>query len=1060
MDIDGLLSTLDYQDSPAFIKDTQLDDYPAYSFIFSRAKRDCDLRGVYTLREKLGGESSSRSLIPLVYVCEAANDQDAREIHRLVWNQNIAPFLFVFTPRSIRLYLGFKFNAEIHFRKGDQAILTAEKSPDDVLGKFGAFKAESIDNGEIWPTWGDRIDPQDRVDWTLLNNLNELSSLLRTDKLSPSIAHSLIGKYVYLHYLRDRGILSNDKLRKWDIDPDSVFGRKATKKGLRQVSRELKKWLNGSIFPVPLEGENAPSVDHIQEVASVFKGDDPDSGQMHLDFKAYDFAHIPIETLSVVYQQFLHAEGTGRRSGAYYTPLHLVNFVLDELDAKKPLEEGMKVLDAACGSGAFLVQCYRRLIERKLRSEPRAHLQPKQLRELLKDHIYGMDIDEEACGITELSLIITLLDYVEPPDLKKLGYHTFLLPNLRNENIFHCKKGFFAPNQDWEKKKPKKGFDWIVGNPPWKNIKTAKLEKGEKAALDWISKNEKSFPVSYNQIAEGFAWEVTRYLSKEGVIGLLMPTTTLVKTRGESFRREFFEKMRVWCVVNFSNLRRVLFEGPIGPASAFFYSHPKPDSSQSSETILTYAPFAINQLTSRSAEEDKVTWSITVNASEIREIPVADAKTGSQTPWKIAMWGSGRDKHLLTSLDARFPSLTEFAKKHQLEIREGMQLRKLESPKQLDYDLEENEDDPESLLEKLEPCPQIVRKKNLVMKKLKGWGKIFRIPDEALESVDKSLRYARKGRAEKALKVCKPPHIIIDVSRKFAVFSDKFFVVPPRQIAIASTPSKNNLMKALALFLTSEFAYYHQFLLTVLGIERDTPRKADLERIPIPLDELTPEEIAEWAELHDKLTKVPLQESEDKQESLFDAAFSYSGIPKKDLLKSLNSLVYDVLGLKQSERWLIHDLLHVRKNLNEGKIARDALSSADKKEMAGYAGILKSELDHFLGDQTGGTHSVEISYTKTEAIVRILISQSRPKDPVKVVELDGRKRSLFRDLQARLLEGRGQWLYFNRSLRVYDGQTTFILKPRERLHWLKSQALADADEHIADMLAASAEDKF
>ena len=40
-------------------------------------------------------------------------------------------------------------------------------------------------------------------------------------------------------------------------------------------------------------------------------------GQEHLDFDAYDFSFIPIETLSVIYQQFLHAAeyAPGRSEG-------------------------------------------------------------------------------------------------------------------------------------------------------------------------------------------------------------------------------------------------------------------------------------------------------------------------------------------------------------------------------------------------------------------------------------------------------------------------------------------------------------------------------------------------------------------------------------------------------------------------------------------------------------------------------------------------------------------------------------------------------------------------
>src|SRR5205814_3804034 len=141
-------------------------------------------------------------------------------------------------------------------------------------------------------------------------------------------------------------------------------------------------------------------------------------------FEAYDFSFIPIETLSVIYEQFLHADDQhsgsteGRRRGAYYTPVPLVNFMLDQLELRKPLRDGMRVLDPACGSGVFLVQCYRKLIEKRVRRRRRARLRPTELRRLLVEHIFGIDSDPDACRVAELSLVLTLLDYVKPPDLR------------------------------------------------------------------------------------------------------------------------------------------------------------------------------------------------------------------------------------------------------------------------------------------------------------------------------------------------------------------------------------------------------------------------------------------------------------------------------------------------------------------------------------------------------------------------------------------------------------------------------------------------------------------
>ena len=63
------------------------------------------------------------------------------------------------------------------------------------------------------------------------------------------------------------------------------------------------------------------------------------------------------KTISVIYEQFLHSESQGdgknkaKEKGAYYTPVHLVNFVLDELESRKSLSSEGAVLDTACGSG-------------------------------------------------------------------------------------------------------------------------------------------------------------------------------------------------------------------------------------------------------------------------------------------------------------------------------------------------------------------------------------------------------------------------------------------------------------------------------------------------------------------------------------------------------------------------------------------------------------------------------------------------------------------------------------------------------------------------------------
>lgn len=94
------------------------------------------------------------------------------------------------------------------------------------------------------------------------------------------------------------------------IQESEIFRATATKAALEILTHELDNGLNGEIFPLSFRGPNAPTSEHVKRVAAMFAGDEiaGKHWQQHLNFKAYDFSYIPIETLSLIYEQFRHAE--------------------------------------------------------------------------------------------------------------------------------------------------------------------------------------------------------------------------------------------------------------------------------------------------------------------------------------------------------------------------------------------------------------------------------------------------------------------------------------------------------------------------------------------------------------------------------------------------------------------------------------------------------------------------------------------------------------------------------------------------------------------------------
>lgn len=1045
MHLQSLLDELGYSASGNFFRrgTAAFERAPDIGHILRSAARRkaCRLEGVYTLRPFDGGGST----VPVVYVCDADSTAAADEVHRLVWNQDIVPFLLVRTPTGLRLYSGFK--CQDTNAGGREGILDPLIQFNDIAEKLAEFRAEAIDSGELWSKRGSDVHPEKRVYWSLLENLKQLAKKFSTEfgaVKTKAVIHPLIGKYVYLYYLKDRGFLSERRMTEWNIDPDTVYGRHATLAGLQAICSQLDSFLNGRVFPLKFRGENAPSEEQIQRIAGAFAGDAFDGGwQFHLPFTAFKFDFIPIETLSMIYEQFLHLpdspdpdeedeQSEGRKAGAYYTPIPVVNYMLAEMDQRRRLQRGVRVFDPSCGSGAFLVQCYRRLIEREFISRKKKPT-PQELAHLLKRHIFGVDMDEDACSVAEFSLYLTLLEYVDPSDL--LDHPRFKLPTLRKKNIF--KADFF------EFKPFKTKFHCAIGNPPWKKLVRQKAELRDRRALAWMKANAGTMPVGDNSLAQAFAWRCQEFLTADGECALLLPAMTLFEDFSESFRAAFFAAHRLHAVANFSNLAEVLFAGRsrVPAAALFFGLRKKKAKADELEVTSVFSPLVANQESTRplSPGVRKETWSITVNGDEVRELPFCDIASGSGLPWKLAIWGSALDASLLGRMRRKWPRLEDCEAKwhsgkkefvassltHVFKVSEGLQVRG-NGPS-----------------EEVQKVPEIALKKMVDVVTLARYRRVFSFPPFSVQLLSKGKEYVRKGRSILPLAVSRPPHVIVSAARNFSVYSEEFIIVPPRQIGIVSVNDNRPLLKALALYLSSDFAYYHQFLTsTQFGVKRDVATLESLRQIPIPLLKLTPAELALWEILHDKLaqTKPRLLSNPRQLEVELDESVGDDG--QEELIEELNRLVAEALGLDEIDRALVEDLVRVRLALNDGKIGRSAMKESDVAELRTYAEWLQRELNVASGE--GVSWSVTILHDTASGF--IAIEPAKGKITAQVLTADSHQVGKFTRTREKLREEKTQWVYFDRALRIYQGEGIYLFKPIQRMHWTRSRAILDAHD--------------
>jgi predicted type IV restriction endonuclease len=219
------------------------------------------------------------------------------------------------------------------------------------------------------------------------------------------------------------------------------------------------------------------------------------------DNETYDFSIIDADVLGTIYEQYLghilrKTEKTAKvtenhahrkEQGIYYTPTYIVNFIvvntLGELLKDKKVDiEKVKVLDPACGSGSFLIKAFDFLNNYYLNRmkadyhQTRFNLETvetgtpfKTKSRILQNNVFGVDLDKQAVEITQLNL---LLKIAEKGELLPLLEENIKMGNSLIDSEELAGNKAFKWNEEYNEIMANGGFDVIIGNPPYYNIKS------------------------------------------------------------------------------------------------------------------------------------------------------------------------------------------------------------------------------------------------------------------------------------------------------------------------------------------------------------------------------------------------------------------------------------------------------------------------------------------------------------------------------------------------------------------------------------------------------------
>ena len=163
------------------------------------------------------------------------------------------------------------------------------------------------------------------------------------------------------------------------------------------------------------------------------------------------------ELLGKVFENLLGAfndetkESARKQSGSFYTPREIVNYMTNESliaylnhqvgeewqqkkeETKQALFE-CKILDPACGSGAFPMGILNKIIDILKIVEPEINIHETKLN-LIENCIYGVDIQPIAVQIAKLRFFISLICEQTPNNNPNDNYGIIPLPNLESKFI-------------------------------------------------------------------------------------------------------------------------------------------------------------------------------------------------------------------------------------------------------------------------------------------------------------------------------------------------------------------------------------------------------------------------------------------------------------------------------------------------------------------------------------------------------------------------------------------------------------------------------------------------
>jgi adenine-specific DNA-methyltransferase len=390
----------------------------------------------------------------------------------------------------------------------------------------------------------------------------------------------------------------------------------------------------------------------------------------------YTLAAMPVEIIGNVYEIFIAEQivkkgqkvsivpkyDEKKAGGVYYTPRYIVEYIVENTLGKK-LEEcktpedvaKIKVLDPACGSGSFLIVAYQKLLDwhkqyyldelkkwiknnkndkykkdnmvrvlKELNDDTyQIHLSHKLKSEILKNNIFGVDIDQQAVLVTKFSLSMKALEDSTHDEVIEDNtiFREPTIPKL--ENNIKCGNSlvgsdFYQDNRpslfnerekrklntfDWGSKEgfdsiiKTGGFDCIIGNPPY--VSNKEIEPNQKNYYTLRYKSAKNQFDLYTLFIE----KSINLMNKNSEFGFIVPDAILDRSSAEYIRKMIINESKLKTIFNLNN---VFADVNVASAIIIFSKNNKNDTKINYIKSRSFKDYLLNNFIQKTLDQSKL----------------------------------------------------------------------------------------------------------------------------------------------------------------------------------------------------------------------------------------------------------------------------------------------------------------------------------------------------------------------------------------------------------------------------------------------------------------------